>query len=231
MLRAVQFAARFDFTIETETMKQIKKNVNLIKTVSAERFQEEFKKMFEKGTPSVGVDLLQQTGILKKLFPKARDTFSVEYDKLDKKGFPAFLAVLLRGHKSKDIQKAMKLSNEDTNAVSDVLKYIAMRDVDSDVGLVTFMKYSTPKGVENVNYLLKAQRKIDLDYRLNSMRKVGKPTSMKELAISGRDLQKIGLRGKMIGDTLYELLIHAIETGKNDKNYLLSRAKGKYGKS
>ena len=231
MLRAVQFAARFDFTIETETMKQIKKNVNLIKTVSAERFQEEFKKMFEKGTPSVGVDLLQQTGILKKLFPRARDTFSVEYDKLDKKGFPAFLAVLLKGHKSKDIQKAMKLSNEDTNAVSDVLKYIAMRDVDSDIGLVTFMKYSTPKGVENVNYLLKAQRKVDLDYRLNSMRKVGKPTSMKELAVSGRDLQKIGLRGKMIGDTLYELLIHAIETGKNDKNYLLSRAKGKYGKS
>ncbi len=231
MLRAVQFAARFDFKIESETMKQIKKNVNLIKTVSAERFQEEFKKMFEKGTPSVGVDLLQQTGILKKLFPRARDPFPMEYDKLDKKAFPAFLAVLLRGHKSKDIQKGMKLSNEDTNAVSDVLKYMSMRDVDSDLGLVGFMKSASPKGVENVNYVLKAQRKIDLDYRLNSMRKVGKPTSMKELAVSGRDLQKIGLRGKMIGDTLDELLTHAIETGKNDKNYLLSRAKGKYGKS
>ena len=231
MLRAVQFAARFGFTIESETMKQIKKNVRLINTVSAERFQEEFRKMFEKGTPSIGVDLLKETGILKKLFPKAKALFPVEYDKLDKKAFPAFLAVLLKGHKSIDIQKGLKLSNEDTNAVSDVLKYMAMRDVDSDVGLVTFIKYSTPKGVENVNYALKAQRKVDIDYRLNSMRRVGKPTSMKELAVSGRDLQKIGLRGKMIGDTLYELLIHAIETGKNDKSYLLSRAKGKYGKS
>ena len=128
-------------------------------------------------------------------------------------------------------QKGMKLSNEDTNAVSDVLKYMSMRDVDSDLGLVRFIKSASPKGVENVNYVLKAQRKIDLDYRLNSMRRVGKPTSMKELAVSGRDLQKIGLRGKMIGDTLDELLTHAIETGKNDKNYLLSRAKGKYGKS
>ena len=231
MLRAVQFAARFGFTIESETMKQIKKNVRLINTVSAERFQEEFRKMFEKGTPSIGVDLLKETGILKKLFPRAKALFPVEYDKLDKKAFPAFLAVLLKGHKSIDIQKGLKLSNEDTNAVSDVLKYMAMRDVDSDVGLVTFIKYSTPKGVENVNYVLKAQRKVDIDYRLNSMRRVGKPTSMKELAIGGRDLQKIGLRGKMIGDTLYELLIHAIETGKNDKDYLLSRAKGKYGKS
>ena len=231
MLRAVQFAARFEFTIEPKTMDQIKSRVNLIKTVSAERFQEEFRKMFEKGTPSVGVALLKETGILKKLFPRARDSFPMEYDKLDKKGFPAFLAVLLRGHKSKDIQSAMKLSNEDTNAVSDVLKYMAMRDVDSDLGLIRFVKSASKRGVENVNYLLKAQRKVDLDYRLNSMRKVGKPTSMKELAVSGRDLQKIGLRGKMIGDTLYELLIHAIETGKNDKNYLLSRAKGKYGKS
>ena len=231
MLRAVQFAARFDFKIESETMKQIKRNVNLIKTVSPERFQEEFKKMFEKGTPSIGVDLLKETGILKKLFPKAKGIFPVEYDKLDKKAFPAFLAVLLRGQKSKDIQSAMRLSSEDTNAVSDVLKYMAMRDVDSDVGLVRYMRTATPKGIQNVNYVLKAQRKIDLDYRLNSMRRVGKPTSMKELAVNGRDMAKAGFRGREIGDALTYLLDYAVENGKNDKDHLLSIAKGKYGKS
>ena len=231
MLRAVQFAARFDFKIESETMKQIKRNVNLIKTVSPERFQEEFKKMFEKGTPSIGVNLLQETGILSKLFPRARSPFPVEYDKLDKKAFPAFLAVLLRGHKSKEIQKAMRLSNEDTNAVSDVLKYMTMRDVDSDVGLVKFIRTTSPRGLKNVNYVLKAQRKLDLDYRLNSMRRIGKPTSMKELGIGGRDLAKAGFRGKEIGDALTYLLDYAVENGKNDKDHLLSIAKGKYGKS
>ena len=231
MLRAVQFAARFDFKIESETMKQIKKNVNLIKTVSAERFQEEFRKMFEKGTPSIGVDLMKETGILKKLFPRARSPFPVEYDKLDKKAFPAFLAVLLRGHKSKDIQKGMKLSNEDTNAVSDVLKYMSMRDVDSDWGLVDFVRTATSRGIENIDYALRAQRKIDIGYRLNSLRKVGKPTSLKELGISGRELQKIGLRGKLIGDTLNDLFKHAVETGKNDKDHLLKIVKGRYGKS
>ena len=231
MLRAVQFAARFDFKIEPETMKQIKQNVNLIKTVSPERFQEEFRKMFEKGTPSIGVDLLKQTGILKKLFPRAKGIFPVEYDKLDKKAFPAFLAVLLKGHKSKDIQKTMKLSNEDTKAVSDVLKYMAMRDVDSDIGLVKYMRTATPKGLENVNYTLKAQRKIDLDYRLNSMRKVGKPTSIKELGVNGRDLARVGFRGKQIGDALEYLLFYAVENGKNEKDHLLNIVKGKYGKS
>ncbi len=231
MLRAVQFAARFGFSIESETMNQIKKNVNLIKTVSAERFQEEFKKMFEKGTPSIGVNLLQETGILKKLFPKAKGIFSVEYDKLDKKGFPAFLAVLLKGHKSKEIQKNLKLSNEDTDSVSDVLQYMAMSDVDSDIGLINFVRTATTKGIANVDYVLNTQRKITIENRLNSLRRLGKPTSMKELAVSGRDLQKMGLRGKMIGDTLIYLLTHAVETGKNDKNHLLKLAKGRYGKS
>ncbi len=231
MLRAVQFAARFGFSIESETMNQIKKNVNLIKTVSAERFQEEFKKMFEKGTPSIGVNLLQETGILKKLFPKAKGVFSVEYDKLDKKGFPAFLAVLLKGHKSKEIQKNLKLSNEDTDSVSDVLQYMAMSDVDSDIGLINFVRTATTKGIANVDYVLNTQRKITIEKRLNSLRRLGKPTSMKELAVSGRDLQKMGLRGKMIGDTLIYLLTHAVETGKNDKNHLLKLAKGRYGKS
>ena len=74
MLRAVQFASRFGFTIEPETMKEIKTNVDTIKTVSAERFQEEFKKLFEKSeTPSTGVELLHQTGIMERIFPKAKN--------------------------------------------------------------------------------------------------------------------------------------------------------------
>ena len=150
----------------------------------------------------------------------------MEYDKLDKKGFPAFLAVLLRGHKSKDIQSAMKLSNEDTNAVSDVLKYMAMRDVDSDLGLIRFIKSASKRGVENVNYVLKAQRKIDIDYRLNSLRRVGKPTSLKELGLSGRDLIKMGIRGRAVGETLDKLLQYAVETGKNDRKDLIAVVKG-----
>ena len=106
-----------------------------------------------------------------------------------------------------------------------------MSDVDSDIGLINFVRTATTKGIENVDYVLSAQRKITIGYRLNSLRRLGKPTSMKELAVGGRDLQKMGLRGKMIGDTLIYLLTHAIETGKNDKNHLLKLAKGRYGKS
>lgn len=231
MLRAVQFAARFDFKIESETMKQIKKNVKLINTVSADRFQEEFRKMFEKGTPSVGVDLLKETGILNQLFPRTVGHFPIEFNNLNKKSFPAFLAILLRGNYSKAIQKRFRLSNEDQQAIADVMKYTEMRDVDSDLGLVSFMKNVSKRGLENVEDILSITKKTSISNRLKAMKRAGKPTSMKELGIGGRDLAKAGFRGKEIGDALTYLLDYAVETGKNDKDHLLNTAKGKYGKS
>ena len=231
MLRAVQFAARFEFAIEPETMKQIKKNVRLIKTVSAERFQEEFRKMFEKGTPSIGVNLLKETGILRQLFSKASGNFPIEYDKLDKKAFPAFLAVLLKEHTPKDIQKKMRLSNVDMKAVSDVINYTSTTDVNSDVGLVDFLVTATPAGISNIEAYLESSRKLSISGRLNQMKRAGKPTSMGELGIGGRELVKAGFKGKEIGNALRYLLNYAIESGKNDKKHLLDVAKSKYDKS
>jgi hypothetical protein len=45
MLRAVQFASRFNFTIEPETMKMIQENVSKIKGISPERILTEFDKI------------------------------------------------------------------------------------------------------------------------------------------------------------------------------------------
>ena len=73
MLRAIQFPSRFEFNIERKTMKEIKANARAISTVSAERFNEEFKKMFEKSNkPSLGLDLLYETGIMSHIFSRAK---------------------------------------------------------------------------------------------------------------------------------------------------------------
>jgi tRNA nucleotidyltransferase (CCA-adding enzyme) len=71
MLRACQFAARFQFAIEQDTFKAIKKNSRLIKTVSPERVQQELNKMLLKADqPSVGLWLMQRSGLLKELIPE-----------------------------------------------------------------------------------------------------------------------------------------------------------------
>lgn len=71
MLRAVQFAARFEFEIEPQTLQAIKINAALIKTVSPERLQEEFNKMLVKaGKPSIGFLLMKDCGLMEHVLPE-----------------------------------------------------------------------------------------------------------------------------------------------------------------
>lgn len=71
MLRAVQFAARFEFEIEPTTMTAICSNARMIETVSAERIQEELNKLLERSRrPSVGFKLMHETGLLRHIIPE-----------------------------------------------------------------------------------------------------------------------------------------------------------------
>ncbi len=71
MLRAVQFAARFEFEIEPETLRSMEKNAALIKTISAERISEELNKLLIRSErPSIGLRLMRETGLLGYVFPE-----------------------------------------------------------------------------------------------------------------------------------------------------------------
>ena len=241
MLRAVQFAARFEFTIEAETLKQIQKNVRLITTISAERIQEEFRKMFEKGIPSIGVNYLIETGLLKALFPKA--VFQVEssrYDNLTKDAFPAFLAILLHSYGSKTkgvVMRKMRLSKDEGRAVQEVVNFnedYANLNPDSsgpdhEIALVNFVQGVSLKGLSSINSFLESQRITTITNKFKAMKRQGKPTSLKELAVSGRELIKLGAKGKKIGETLRYLLDYSIKNSVNQSDELLSAARQRLG--
>lgn len=67
MIRAIQFAARFGFTIEPETMAMIKKNASKIKEEPSERFITEFDKIIKKGNIQYGMELLIESGLFKEI--------------------------------------------------------------------------------------------------------------------------------------------------------------------
>jgi putative nucleotidyltransferase with HDIG domain len=78
LLRAVQFAARFNLTIEPETWAALKEHASLIVTVSPERVIEEVGKLMTAERPSVGFYLMKDTGLLPHLFPELQRTIGVE---------------------------------------------------------------------------------------------------------------------------------------------------------
>jgi len=233
MLRAVQFAARFDFKIEKETFNEIKKNARSISTVSAERFQEEFRKMFSKAKkPSIGIKLLFTTGLIDNIFPQSnlRNIDLVVVDKLDKKSFPAFMAMLLSGYGNKAenaVSSVMRLSNNDSSAVQSVVTYAAKAPFleKDDFKLVQFLKNVDDKGIQNIDAYLTAKRKPTLSSKLDRM----KVTTIKDLSIGGRDLLKLGIRGKQVGDALNHALEFAVRSGRNNKSELMNIVKEKYG--
>lgn len=65
MLRAVQFAARFNFIFEVETHLKIRDNSELLKEISKERILMEFQKVFDKDS---SVKIFLQSLISSKLF-------------------------------------------------------------------------------------------------------------------------------------------------------------------
>ncbi len=84
MMRAIRFATQLDFTIEEETYKAIERNADRIKIVSAERITEELNKIILADIPSRGFKMLEDTGLLKLIFPQFQELKGVE--KVNSKG-------------------------------------------------------------------------------------------------------------------------------------------------
>jgi tRNA nucleotidyltransferase (CCA-adding enzyme) len=74
MLRAAQFAARFEFAIEEGTFRAMRQHARLIATVSPERVQEELAKLLTKADkPSIGLFLMQRSGLMKEALPELEE--------------------------------------------------------------------------------------------------------------------------------------------------------------
>jgi poly(A) polymerase len=111
LLRAVRFAATFDFTIEPATLAAIQAMAGEIDQVSAERIGAEVRRMLTDPRRAAALDLLGQTRLLAQVLPEVAhldapalaDTRRV-LAALDRPTLPLALAALL--HRSPDAQAA-----------------------------------------------------------------------------------------------------------------------------
>jgi poly(A) polymerase len=70
MLRAVRFAARFEFEIEAETLAAIQRRTAEIQAVSRERVRDELTKMLIEGHARRAFLLLDESGLLREVLPE-----------------------------------------------------------------------------------------------------------------------------------------------------------------
>jgi poly(A) polymerase len=70
MLRAVRFAARFEYAIEDDTLAAIRRRAREINVVSRERIRDELTKMLTEGHARRAFLLLDETGLLREVLPE-----------------------------------------------------------------------------------------------------------------------------------------------------------------
>jgi tRNA nucleotidyltransferase/poly(A) polymerase len=78
LLRAVRFAARFDFAIEDATWDAVKANAAGIAGISRERIFAEFDRTLSKPNPDRAFRLLAESGLLGRTIPEVADLIGVE---------------------------------------------------------------------------------------------------------------------------------------------------------
>ena len=70
MMRAIRFAAELGFTIDNETLNGIKDSASRIRIVSKERITDELNRILLADKPSVGLLLLDETGLMPIILPE-----------------------------------------------------------------------------------------------------------------------------------------------------------------
>lgn len=78
MMRAIRFASQLNFTIEENSLKAISENKHRIEIVSKERITDELNKIILSKKPSIGFNILFDTGLLELIFPEMAALYGVE---------------------------------------------------------------------------------------------------------------------------------------------------------
>jgi poly(A) polymerase len=78
MLRAVRFAARLNFKIESDTIAAIRDQAAQITRISAERIRDELIRLLIEGHARYGFELLDSTGLLRQILPEVKAFQGVE---------------------------------------------------------------------------------------------------------------------------------------------------------
>lgn len=77
--KACRMAAQFGFTIEEQTLEAIKESKAVAENISMERIRDEFMKMLlNSPKPSVGIELMRETGLLQIFMPELTEGVGVE---------------------------------------------------------------------------------------------------------------------------------------------------------
>lgn len=223
MLRAIQFASRFNFKIDQHTFDMIKKNAETISEISKERILIEFDKIVKKGNPRVGAELLVESNLYNGIFGTNFDGEFEPFDYVTKNSeFIYWLIESFTDQPEKYYKMVMKGDDKISREIA-ALGYLYNNlpgDNKIKQRLVYYNLNKITPSILDSNFVVSLLGDVYKDFTNNLY-----PKSLSELDIDGNDLISLGFNGKEIGILLNKIL-NAIYSDdlKNNKNDIISFA-------
>lgn len=219
MVRAVQFAARFNFTIEKETLANIIASSERIKEISGERILIELEKIAKARGFVTAWKLFEQTQLIEKMFRVKLE--KAPYELFFINSLTEFLFLLLPAEQQStyylQVLKGDKLVARDLQ----LLQKGSVNIVDK-VALCEFISicHSTAK------YLLSSHLMADsVTDNYNRILSKKLPLSIRDLDVTSQELMSLGFSGPALGGLQKGLLYNCMqEELLNTKKDLLSYA-------
>lgn len=244
ILRAIRFAAQLGFVIEEETLKAISDIAPSLKKVSKERIQVELTKLLLSDHPGE-IALVEQTGIA----PYVTDGFSEAFLQAGAEAAEAELARLARLPKERSVRWAGFLCRLTPEKTAKILKGLKLDNetIDDARNIVRIFQSSLPPDKVQIRRALSksTERQFDGGLSLKEMegdesvaeirrlwqeiREAGDCLRLKDLAVNGGDLLKLGMTpGKEIGEALNSLLELVLEEPSLNRRELLLEKMSSY---
>ena len=218
ILRGLRFAARLGFSLEEETARAMAAKKQLLKEIAAERI---FAELCGLLAGEYAAEVLEEYGtVLLPVLPEL---------KLDARA----LSVLKKLPQEPALRLAALLSSEDGGVLNrlkvsnafreEVLLLLRERDAFCPPERIAVRRRMSALGAMSFITLCRYQQAEDCLLIAERLLEEGACLSVQQLAVTGRDLMALGLKGPSIGEALARLLEQVIEEKlPNEREALLA---------
>jgi len=212
MLRAIQFATRFNFDIEPKTAQAIRENRAELRRISSERIFEEFTKAWTKGFADSRklILLLNKLAVGTTLFGVDFEPIEWQNKEPDYSIKTAFVSCFVRGGDETILR-----------APTDLLALLYLARIVSKTEAENLYKIKNIRRTRLEDVAKVFRNIMDIRFR-NLAEKLEKilelPIEPKELDVTGEQLMQLGLSGAQIGAAQYKVL-EAVHQGQIQNNH------------
>lgn len=219
ILRGIQFASRFGFQIDHETMMLMQNHADEIRTVSGERIFEELIKVLRKdGDTQIALDLLHQTDVDEALFDKKMLHYDKGLENIDEISFFYVLGLLGDVDPSGFLKKRLKADNRlvlNVRTLNNIFEMLPHVKDEEDLKVKLFKAFNKAPDVMEAIVLPEEAQDIRLQMRIQKI-----PMNWEDIQIDGEDIKEIsGIKeGPEIGLIKERILRDALMNRFNWKN-------------